>query len=95
MPEPDESIRCKVIFSGTVQGVGFRFTTERIARQFEVKGYVRNMPDGRVEAVAEGSRAEIRRFLNALEQAMSDYIRDRTSNESPVTGEFRDFSIRF
>ena len=48
-----------VNFFGTVQGVGFRYTTCRTARRYEVTGTVRNLPDGRVECVVEGEATEI------------------------------------
>ncbi len=47
----------KVLFSGRVQGVGFRYTTLRLARAMGVKGYVKNLEDGRVEGVFTGERA--------------------------------------
>ena len=49
-------------YSGQVQGVGFRFQTLRIARAYEVAGFVRNLPDGRVELVAEGRSGPARPF---------------------------------
>ena len=55
-----------VCFSGYVQGVGFRYTTCRIAGAFDVTGTVRNMPDGSVECVVEGETAEIDAFLDAV-----------------------------
>ena len=55
-------VRRRVYFSGRVQGVGFRFTCQSLARGFEVAGYVRNLPDGRVELVAEGETASSTRF---------------------------------
>jgi acylphosphatase len=87
-------IRRTSIFSGRVQGVGFRYTTQAVAEGFAVKGYVRNMPDGTVEAVAEGDRADIERFLETLGEKMDGYIKRRTDNDSPATGEFSDFSVR-
>lgn len=52
----------KFIVSGVVQGVGFRFFTQRIAARHQVTGYVRNLPDGRVEALAEGSEQAVEEF---------------------------------
>jgi acylphosphatase len=46
--------RRTVFYSGLVQGVGFRYTTQRIAQQHAFAGFVRNLPDGRVQLVAEG-----------------------------------------
>lgn len=89
-------MRLEVCFSGNVQGVGFRFTTVDVAPRFaDVKGYVRNMPDGRVELVAEGPRAQVDRFLEAIEDRMGGYIHNMERFEGSVTGEFRDFSIRW
>jgi acylphosphatase len=87
--------RRTVLFSGHVQGVGFRFTVERIARQFRVGGYVRNLRDGRVEVIAEGAPDEIGRFVAQIEETMAGYVHDRQIQDSPATGDFGDFSIRF
>ena len=54
--------RRQVLYSGHVQGVGFRYTTRSAARNYEVTGYVRNLPDGNVEVVAEGSADQLDRF---------------------------------
>jgi acylphosphatase len=93
MTNPDDHRRFTVHFSGTVQGVGFRYTTERVARRFAVTGYVRNLPDGRVEAVVEGAPAEIDLFLKTLDETMAGYIRGREVAEGPATGEFAGFRI--
>lgn len=66
----------RVYFSGHVQGVGFRFTAQQVARRFDVAGHVRNLHDGRVELVAEGDPAEIDSFLAAVQDVMGPYIRD-------------------
>jgi acylphosphatase len=84
-----------VHFGGQVQGVGFRFTTCRIAAGYEVTGYVRNLPDGRVECVAEGTDEEIDAFLGELRRAMGGYVRDHSEQTAPYTGQFREFGVRF
>ncbi|MBD1837651.1 acylphosphatase [Coleofasciculus sp. FACHB-64] len=56
-------IRAHVIVSGTVQGVGFRFSTLDEAIQLGVSGWVQNLPDGRVEAVFEGSKADVEEVI--------------------------------
>jgi acylphosphatase len=81
-------------FSGRVQGVGFRYTTENFARNFNVRGYVRNLPDGRVELVMEGPDDQLDGLLEALQQRMQGFISTTKVQSSPATGEFRDFSIR-
>lgn len=67
--------RRRVIFSGRVQGVGFRASTSYTARGFDVIGYVRNLPDGTVEVVAEAEAAEIDRFVAAVRERMSGFVR--------------------
>jgi len=94
MGEAGGQIRRKVLFSGDVQGVGFRYTTRSVAGGYDVTGYVRNLPDGRVEVVAEGSPEQVGSFLQAVEKAMSGYIRDRRDEESPARGEFAGFGVR-
>jgi len=81
-------------FRGRVQGVGFRYTTQRIAAGFDVVGYVQNLADGRVRVVAEGAAAELDRFVDEIRAEMSAYIRDVQSDVTPATGEFEDFDIR-
>jgi acylphosphatase len=56
----------RALVSGRVQGVGFRFFAEREARSAGVKGWVRNLPDGRVETVAEGEEAAVARYLERI-----------------------------
>lgn len=86
--------RYSVLFSGNVQGVGFRFTTIAIAKHYDVCGYVRNLPSGQVELVAEGNFDELDRFLAAIRQRMQDFIRDVEIDQSPATSEFSSFTIR-
>jgi acylphosphatase len=81
-------------FSGHVQGVGFRYTTQDLARDFNVSGYVRNLPDGRVELVMEGPEDQMDGLLSAIQQKMEGLIRKVDTQVSPATGEFRGFSIR-
>ncbi len=90
-----EQQRREVYFSGHVQGVGFRFTAQRVAGRHDVTGFVRNMPDGRVQLVVEGQRVEIGRFLDDLARTMQDHIRKTTIQEDKPTGRFQSFSIRY
>ena len=64
MSQGDASVH--IIVSGVVQGVGFRFFTQRLARQYGLVGYVRNRPDGRVEADVEGPRGLLQDFLKEI-----------------------------
>ena len=57
-----------VIFNGEVQGVGFRATAKRLADQLQLTGYVKNLPDGSVELVAQGKKEMLEQLLSALKQ---------------------------
>jgi acylphosphatase len=92
---PAYAMRRNVFFSGRVQGVGFRAATAAIARRFEVRGFVRNLPDGRVELIAEGAEGELQRFLKAIRTQFDRHISDVESSERDATGEFDRFEIRY
>jgi len=92
---PGEAVRRQVFFTGRVQGVGFRYTTEAVASRFRVTGFVRNLRDGRVELVAEGRPDELNRFIASVEQAMSGNIDSMESSQTMATNEFARFSIAF
>lgn len=83
-----------VFYSGHVQGVGFRYATMEVAREFDVSGYVKNLADGRVQVEAEGSAREIAAFLAALEERMHGFVRksERSSENRPP--QFSGFTIR-
>ncbi len=86
-------IRRTCHFSGRVQGVGFRYTVQAIARGFLVSGHVQNLPDGRVKLVAEGDEAEIVRFIDAIQREMSGFVRSIEQLTEPATNAFEGFSI--
>lgn len=81
-------------FSGHVQGVGFRYTTHNIAQRHNIHGYVRNLPDGRVELVMEGDEAEMDDVVNTVSRKLSCFVRDVEAEVAPATGEFEQFYIR-
>jgi acylphosphatase len=85
----------QVHYEGRVQGVGFRYTVRRLATRFDVGGYVRNLPDGRVLLVVEGRPDELARFVAAVAAEMGHCVDQATRTEGPATGEFRQFDIRF
>jgi acylphosphatase len=85
----------QVFYEGNVQGVGFRWTVRHAATGFDVTGWVRNLPDGRVELQVTGEENEVRAFLDRIAQGeLHSLIHKQTENklEKPVTA--RGFEIR-
>lgn len=87
--------RRTVHYSGHVQGVGFRFTADRIARRFTVEGFVKNLPDGRVLVVAEGEPRELDRFLAEIQVQMAGNIRTVAVEPGPAKGGFSGFCVEY
>jgi acylphosphatase len=85
--------RREVFFAGHVQGVGFRYTTRSIAAQLPVVGFVRNLPDGRVQLVVEGTREAIDELLARVEAELDRFIRGKEVAVRPATGEFSSFDV--
>lgn len=86
--------RVEVRFVGHVQGVGFRYTTRRIASRWPVTGYVENQADGSVFLVAEGLKSDLDRFLEELEEQMAPNIRSKQVNWYASANQFSEFEIR-
>jgi acylphosphatase len=86
--------RRRVVYSGWVQGVGFRYTTLRMARGYDVTGFVRNLPDGRVELLAEGDPGTLDVFLGHVSAALFEHIDATEIAVSPATGEFDGFGVQ-
>jgi acylphosphatase len=84
----------EIHYAGSVQGVGFRYTVRSLAARFDVTGFVRNLPDGRVQLVVEGPAGEIDDFLGAIKAEMTTYIRDVQETPRPAAGRFHAFEIR-
>lgn len=84
-----------VVFSGHVQGVGFRQTTTQIAKSFPVVGWVKNLPSGNVELVAQGSKSACSDFLAAIRDRMFEYINDLDCQWSDSSGELETFEIHY
>ena len=92
---PDSLMRRRFVLAGRVQGIGFRWTAERMALSLRLTGWVKNLEDGRVEVVAEGSQVSLKEFLRKLNGVFKKYIKDADVNWSEATGEFNAFDIRF
>jgi acylphosphatase len=89
-------VRLHGIVSGVVQGVNFRWYTQRRANELGLTGWVRNLPDGSVEFVAEGARADLERLLDFVRVGPSMAVVENVDAQwSPATGEFYRFEILF
>jgi len=89
-------VRAHVFISGRVQGVFFRYETRLRAIRNNVTGWIRNLPDGRVEAVFEGERENVEAMINFCHRGPPGAIVKKVEViwENP-TGEFRGFQIRY
>jgi acylphosphatase len=76
----------RVLYAGNVQGVGFRYTAQSLAGRRAVAGYVRNLPGGEVELVAEGEPAEVDAFLADVARRMGAYITSTTTEDVSPAG---------
>ncbi len=85
-----------VVLAGRVQGVGFRYFTKNLAKKLGLKGYVRNLPDGTVEIVAEGDEETLRKFLQEVEKGppLAEVTHMRYQFEDKEGG-FEDFEIKY
>lgn len=88
----EKKVTCvEVFFSGRVQGVGFRYATLQVAKEFAVTGEVKNLADGRVYLVAEGEEGEVNAFVAELKSRMSPFIREveeKSLQRAPVCKNF-------
>ena len=83
----------RVVFFGRVQGVGFRWTTSRIAKRHEVSGTVRNCADGSVEIIAQGTAIEVERFLSDIASTMAANIERSETAEESVQADLSGFAV--
>ena len=86
--------RSHVFISGRVQGVGYRFSTQRAATQLGLMGWVRNLPDGRVEAVFEGTQEQVDAMLKWCHQGPSGSIVETVEVTSESPEGLQQFEIR-
>ena len=84
-----------IIFKGRVQGVGFRYTAQRIASLSQLTGFVRNLPDGSVEMLAQGTQKAVDDCLQDIEESFDDYIRETKINDIPSDPRYTNFQITF
>lgn len=90
-----ETVRCRVVYAGRVQGVCFRATTAELSREAAVVGYVRNRPDGTVELEAEGAARDVEALLSAVATEYSGFITDAQRSAVAPRGDETRFEIRY
>ena len=84
-----------IIFKGNVQGVGFRYTSQRIASRYELTGYVRNLSDGSVEMLAQGLSKDVDDCIKKIQDSFGGYIRQTQINEVPPDPRYTSFKITY
>lgn len=91
-----EKIKLHALVSGTVQGVGFRYFAYRRATELGLKGFVRNLPDGRVEAVAEGEKGKVEQYRDSLAGGpRSAVVEKLDATIGQYSGEYDEFEITY
>jgi acylphosphatase len=91
----DNQTAKRVIFKGRVQGVGFRYTTHRSASRYGLTGFVRNLPEGTVEALLQGTKSNIQACLVSIQDTFGSYLRDINTTDQPVNPRYHDFRITY
>jgi acylphosphatase len=96
IPDDKESISVRLLVTGKVQGVYFRFNMQQVAMKNSVVGWVRNLPDGNVEALLEGNKEDVNQVVRwskiGPENARVDKVK---MDYGQYTGEYKDFIIRY
>jgi acylphosphatase len=84
-----------IIFSGRVQGVGFRYASHRTASRHDLTGWVRNLPDGSVEMFVQGEPGDIDDCINDILESFAGYVRETEINEIPPNPRYTSFKITY
>jgi len=87
--------RIHIFYDGRVQGVGFRFTVEYIASDLNIKGWVKNLHDGRVEIMAEAKEDLLNELLKRIRDRMGIYIVNEVVDWFDFKNEFKSFDVIF
>lgn len=89
-------IHAEIIIKGMVQGVGYRYFTQRLARRYNLTGYVKNLPNGNVLCEAEGEEGLVRDFIKELKIGPSfSRVTGSSVNTSTELYGYRSFEVRF
>jgi acylphosphatase len=93
---PSEKKSLHLYIDGRVQGVGFRFFAQKTASRLGLKGFVRNLPDGRVETYAEGNEASLNEFLQRMQEGPgAGYVSGVEQTWGQPSGNYNSFRISY
>jgi len=84
-----------IIFTGFVQGVGFRFTSHRISNRYGLSGWVRNLPNGTVEMFVQGPEESIQSCSKDIQEAFRGYIQEAKTENVPPDPKLKGFQVTF
>lgn len=85
-----------IFISGRVQGVGFRHFTRKNAEALGVTGWVKNLPDGRVEAVFQGNEEQVEQLIQRCKKGpVASYVKDINTEKDSGDEDYDDFSVEF
>ncbi len=88
------NVRLHIFFFGRVQGVGFRYTCKTVAQRYAVSGWVKNLHDGSVEMIVEGTQSVIRAYVDEVCHSTHGRVDDKQINKADATNEFKGMNIR-
>ena len=95
IPQSSDLVAAEIVVSGMVQGVGYRFFTQRVAEELKLSGWVRNLPDGRVQAEVEGPRARVEELLTRLRVGPRlSSVTDVAVTWKAASGSMRGFTVK-
>ena len=93
--DPKRHTRIRIVYSGRVQGVGFRWQVMQVSKDFAVTGFVRNLEDGTVELLVEGDSSEVSRMVGAVEKKLKDFWNSKVEDDRAGDPQFENFSINY
>ena len=88
-------IQAHIFYSGTVQGVGFRYAVERYASELGLTGWIKNLRDGRVEILTEGKKELIEKLIVQVDKYFGGYVRNKTVDYKEAQNLYKEFRISF
>ena len=88
-------IQAHILYSGTVQGVGFRFMVQRYALSLDLTGWVKNLPNGSVEILVNGPKESIEKLCKMVEEYFQGHIRNNDIQFTSSDIEFENFQIAY